>query len=100
MSDEHKTIHGKLDDLHALVSTVANHVIRLDQNVLVLAGRLDAIEPEVTGIKHAVTNLQAALVHVAKDVVDIREIVSEEKKRTRDLFDELGHHANGTNGHG
>jgi hypothetical protein len=103
MSDEApKTIHEKLDELHALVTTVADHVIRLDQNVLVLAGRLDAIEPEVSQTKSSVATVETALVHVAKDVHDMRDRVLEQDdrlgRRLRVL--ENGHTNGKSNGHG
>mgnify|MGYP001556295962 CR=1 FL=1 len=102
MSDPRpKTIHEKLDGLQALVERMADHVIRLDQNVIVVAGRLDAIEPELTSIKPAVTNLQAALVNVANDVHDIRQRLFEEAERVDIRFKHIEHpNGNGTNGHG
>ena len=102
MSDPRpKTIHEKLDGLQNLVERVADHVIRLDQNTLVLAGRLDAIEPEITSIKPSVDQLQRAVVHVAGDVQDIRQRLFEEADRTDKRFKGLEHGtSNGTNGHG
>ena len=101
MSDPRpKTIHEKLDGLRALVETVANKVIALDQNTLVLAGRLDAIEPELTSIKPAITNLQAALVNVAGDVQDIRQRLFEEADRTDRRLKVLEPLPNGNGSHG
>lgn len=97
MSERPKTIHEKLDALQATVETLANHVIRIDQNTIVLAGRLDAIEAEVTGIKPAIDQLQRAVVIVGKDVSDIRDRVIEQDDRLggRLRVLENGSHANG-----
>jgi hypothetical protein len=101
MSANNKTIHEKLDGLQKLVEKVADHVIKLDANVIVVAGRLDAIEPELTSLKPAVANLQAALVHVANDVHDIRQRLFEESERVDLRFKGLERpQSNGTNGHG
>lgn len=99
MSDEHETIHGKLDDLRALVEKVANHVIKLDQNTLVLAGRLDSIEPELTSIKPAIAQLERALVHVAGDVQDIRQRLFDQAERVDHRFKQL-ELPNGNGSHG
>lgn len=92
MSDEKpKSVHEKLDRLQRVLEKVADQVIKLDQNVIVVAGRLDAIEPELTSIKPSVTNLQAALVNVANDVHDIRQRLFEEAERVDIRFKHIEH---------
>jgi hypothetical protein len=98
MSENNKTVHEKLDGLQALVEKVADHVIKLDQNTLVLAGRLDAIEPELTGIRPAITQLQRVVVEVGRDVQDIRQRLFEEAERVDVRFKRLEPLPNGTNG--
>jgi hypothetical protein len=93
-------ILAKLDRLTGLAETTANQVIRLDQNVLVLAGRADAIEAEVTGTKPAITQLQRAVVEVGRDVQDIRQRLFEEAERVDRKFRQLELPNGKANGHG
>ena len=90
----------KVSRLAGLAETTANQVIRLDQNVLVLAGRADAIEVEVTGIKPSLDQLQRAVVLVAKDVAEIRDRVIEQDDRLGSRIKKLENGNGVANGHG
>lgn len=94
------SVDEKLDKILEALNTLGNNVVRLDQNTIVLAGRLDSIEAEVTGLKPSIDHLQRAVVLVGKDVGDIRDRVIEQDdrigNRLRVLENGNGHHANGT----
>lgn len=75
------SIEEKLDKILAIVEKTADQVIKLDQNVIVLAGRADAVEHEVIAAKPAFDQLQRAVVLVAGDVQDIRQRLFDEAER-------------------
>ncbi len=79
----------KLDAVLAAVRDMADQVIRMDQNLVVVAARLDALEPSVD-------NVARALVSVGREVHDLHEALIEESDRTGARLKVL----EGSNGHG
>lgn len=96
----------QLEEILSTLQTLANNVVRLDQNMTVMASTIEAESEEASAFRREVrttlTRLETAVTELSRDVVQIRERVVEvdtQADRRLKLL-ENGHGRENGHGHG